>query len=64
MAEFLLGWAHENLSPQVSHFAMSYPFDNKGSCHSFCAVIGGEWRDVRDSDEHYVYAIALHSPPK
>lgn len=64
MAEFLLDWARENLSPQISHFGMSYPFDNKESRHSFCAVIGGVWRAMRDSDENYVYSFALYSPPK
>jgi len=23
----------------------------------------GEWRDVRDTDEHYVYSIALQNEP-
>lgn len=27
-------------------------------------AIGGVWRAVRDSDENYVYSIALHDPTK
>jgi hypothetical protein len=30
---------------------------------TICAAIGGVWRDVRDTDEHYVYSIALQNEP-